>query len=159
MNELQRQWLNTIAEFPERLQTAVSRLTPYQLDTPFIDGEWSVRQIVHHCADSHMNSFIRLKLILTEENPPLKPYAEPLWALTADVTAVPIEASLTLLRGLHERWVALFASLPDEAWTRTGFHSELNQAITPADLLEMYAAHCRAHLDQIQRTLAAEPRS
>lgn len=151
----QQEQLDIIRQFPQRLATAVADLTPEQLDTPFIDDEWSVRQIVHHTADSHMNSFIRLKLILTEDNPPLKPYHEPSWALTADVTAVSIVASLTLLRGLHERWVALFASLTPPQWQRSGFHAELQQHITPTDLLTIYAEHCQAHLSQIERTLAA----
>ncbi len=151
----QRAKIEVIRAFPAALETAVSNLTDEQLDAYPIDGEWNVRQIVHHCADSHMNSIIRLKLILTEDNPPLKPYAEPLWALTADVTDVPISASLTLLRGLHQRWVVLFESLNEDQWNRSGFHSELKKKLTPNDLLDIYDAHCTGHLEQVNRTIKA----
>ena len=146
--------VEVIRAFPDKLETAVSTLTDDQLNAHPIEGEWNVRQIVHHCADSHMNSMIRLKLILTEDNPPLKPYAEPLWAKTADVTDVPISASITILKGLHQRWVVLFESLTEEQWHRTGFHSELKQQLTPNDLLDMYDRHCTNHMEQIERTLA-----
>ncbi|MEM7336616.1 MAG: DinB family protein [Chloroflexota bacterium] len=147
--------LDVIRKFPNALETAVANLTEEQLDAFPIDDEWSVRQIVHHCADSHMNSIVRLKLILTEDNPPLKPYAEALWAKTADVTDVPISASLTLLKGLHQRWVVLFGSLTADQWQRTGFHSDLKKQLTPNDLLDIYERHCTAHLEQIERTIAA----
>lgn len=153
LTEAQKADLQTLRQFPQVLETAVHLLTEEQLNTFYVEGEWNVRQIVHHMADSHMNSFIRLKLILTEQNPSLKPYAEPLWAETADVTAVPITASITLLKGLHPRWVALFESLTEEQWERTGFHSELNTSLTPRDLLASYAKHCRDHMAQLTRLL------
>jgi hypothetical protein len=151
----QQKMLETIANLPDQLEALVANLNEEQLKTPYVEDEWSIQQIVHHIADSHMNSFIRLKLILTEDNPPLKPYIEPLWAKTADVSDVPIAASLQLLRGLHQRWVVLFQSLDEEMLHRTGFHSELKQDISPLDLLQIYSGHCTAHLDQIQRTMAA----
>lgn len=154
-NVEQQKKLETIAALPENLVALVGALSEAQLKAEPPDGEWSVQQIVHHLADSHMNSFIRLKLILTEENPPLKPYIEPLWAKTADVSDVPIAASLKLLEGLHERWVKLFASLDEAELMRTGTHPELGRTLTPLDLLDIYAEHCEAHLEQIRRTLAA----
>ncbi|KAA3657865.1 MAG: metal-dependent hydrolase [Chloroflexi bacterium] len=153
LNSEQQKQLQTIAQLPQNLAKLVQGLSEDQLQTKSLDGEWSVQQIVHHLADSHMNSFIRLKLILTEDNPPLKSYQEPLWAKTADVSDVPISASLHVLNGLHQRWVKLFASLNAAELSRTGFHSELNRTLTPVDLLEIYAEHCDAHLDQIRRVL------
>jgi hypothetical protein len=153
LTETQQADLEVIRSFPAVLETAVSNLTDEQLDQVTIEGEWTVRQIVHHTADSHMNSFIRLKLILTEENPPLKPYAEPLWAQLADVSDVPISASLHILKGLHHRWTTLFESLTPEQWERTGFHSQYNKSMTPAYLLASYAQHCRDHLAQLARVI------
>ena len=156
LNAEQQKQLKTIAQLPQNLVALVQDLSEDQLKTETLPGEWSVQQIVHHLADSHMNSFIRLKLILTEDNPPLKPYQEPLWAKTADVSDVPIAASIKLLEGLHQRWVKLFASLTSEQLTRTGFHSELKRTLTPVDLLEIYAEHCEAHLNQIRRVLGID---
>jgi len=153
LNAEQQKQLQTIAHLPQNLAALVQDLSEEQLKAHTLDGEWSVQQIVHHLADSHMNSFIRLKLILTEDNPPLKPYLEPLWAKTADVVDVPIAASLQLLAGLHQRWVKLFASLNTVELSRAGTHSELNRTLTPVDLLEIYAEHCDAHLEQIRRVL------
>lgn len=151
----QQEDLEMLRRFPQVLETAVSHLSDEQLDKVGVEGEWTVRQIVHHMADSHMNSFVRLKLILTEDNPPLKPYAEPLWAQLPDVQDVPVSASLLLLKGLHQRWVTLFETLTADQWQRQGFHPELNKPQTPTDLLAGYAQHCRAHLDQLERVMAA----
>lgn len=156
LTEDQQAKIAIIREFPEVLETAVSHLTDDQLNANTITDEWNIRQIVHHMADSHINSFVRLKLILTEEHPPLKPYAEPLWAKTADVSDVPVEVSITLLKGLHHRWTVLLESLTDAQWQRTGFHSELNQTLTPLDLLDIYSKHCTDHLEQIERTLRSK---
>lgn len=144
-----------IAELPAQLEELVGGLTPQQLLARPLAGEWSVAQNVHHLADSHMNSFIRLKLILTEENPPLKPYDQDAWAERADANHPDISLSLQLLRGLHARWAQLFDSLGDAEWARTGVHPE-SGIVTPADLLRSYARHGAGHLDQIARTLAAQ---
>ncbi|MCZ2099620.1 MAG: DinB family protein [Anaerolineae bacterium] len=125
-----------------------------QLNTAYIPGEWSVRQIVHHLPDSHMNSFIRLKLMLSEDSPTLKPYDQEQWALLPDVDATPIRASLLILEGLHERWCSLFESLSEDQWARKGYHPEVG-AITVEDLIVTYSDHCDAHYEQIARTLAA----
>lgn len=155
VSEVQQEDLEVLRSFPQVLESAVADLSDRQLDAIGVEGEWTVRQIVHHLADSHMNSFVRLKLILTEERPSLKPYVEPLWAELADVRSVPIEASLLLLKGLHPRWVTLFESLTAAQWQRTGFHPELNKYLTPASLLQDYAQHCRDHLAQLERVLEA----
>lgn len=148
--------IETLRQFPDRLAELVDDLTTEQLTTPYLDGEWTVAQNVHHCADSHMNSFTRLKLILTEDNPTLRPYDQNAWAELTDTTTPAVETSLLLLKGLHARWVMLFEHLTDAQWQRTGYHPELDTTLTPADLLASYADHCRAHLDQITRTLAAQ---
>jgi hypothetical protein len=145
-----------IAELPEQLAELVAGLTPEQLLARPLAGEWSVAQNVHHLADSHMNAYIRLKLILTEENPPLKPYDQDAWAERADANHADIGVSLQLLRSLHARWVAVFDSLSEADLARTGKHPEHEVAITPVTLMRSYARHGAGHLDQIARTLAAQ---
>jgi hypothetical protein len=113
-----------------------------------------VAQNVHHLGDSHMNSFIRLKLILTEPNPLLKPYDQDAWAASAEATGADLSDSFALLRGLHARWTHLFASLTDEQWRRTGLHPDYGP-MSAIDLLRLYARHGEGHLDQIRRTMAA----
>jgi hypothetical protein len=146
--------IDVIRHYPSRLTALVSNLSEDQVNGQFIPGEWSVRQIVHHLPESHMNSFIRLKLILTEDNPPLKPYDQDAWALTPEVAGTPIDASLLILKGLHERWANLFESLTEDQWKRTGRHPEIGD-VTPDDLLVIYSDHCDNHYEQIVRTLAA----
>ena len=145
-----------IRTFPARLAALVENLSEEQLTTIYLPGEWTVQQIVHHLPDLHTNSVIRLKLILTEENPRLKPYDQEKWALLPDVTRTPISASLAILEGLHERWCNLFESLTEAQWARVGFHPEVGE-ITPDDLLMTYSDHCDIHYEQITRTLAAAP--
>jgi len=143
-----------IAALPEQLTTLVKDLSETQLTTHFLPHEWTVAQNVHHLADSHMNSFIRLKLILTEERPTLKPYNQDAWAVRADGDNMALESSLAILRGLHQRWVTLFESLQTAEWARTGLHPEVGE-VSVEDLLRTYAKHGEGHLDQITRTLAA----
>lgn len=143
-----------IARLPEQLEALVAGLSPDDLTTPFLAGEWSVAQNVHHLVDSHINCYIRCKLILTEENPPLKPYRQDDWAALPDASGAEIGVSLTLLRALHTRWVQFWEALPDAAWERAGVHPE-NGPMTLARIVQVYANHGEAHLDQIRRTLAA----
>ncbi len=147
--------IGVIQRFPAELAALVQDLSDVDLHTHYLDDEWTVAQNVHHVADSHMNSFVRLKLALTEANPIIKPYDQDAWAVTADYD-LPVAVSLALLRGLHERWCVLWESLSDAQWARTLRHPELG-AITVEDHLEVYRDHCHAHIDQIQRTLAAKP--
>lgn len=144
-----------IAALPRQLRALVGSLTRQQLTTPFLAHEWTVAQNVHHLADSHMNSYIRIKLMLAEDHPTLRPYDQDVWAMMDDATSADLSYSLGLLDGLHARWVRLFESLPEQAWARTGFHPE-NGTVTVEGLLHAYANHGRGHLDQISRTLAAE---
>jgi hypothetical protein len=148
--------IGIIRQFPAKLAQVVQGLTDEQLNTVFIPGEWSVRQIVHHLPDSHMNSVIRLKLLLTQEHPTLQPYDQEKWAVLADVELTPIRASLLILEGLHERWCNLLESLTEVERQRSGFHPEAGE-ITPDDLVVTYSDHCDAHYEQITRTLAAAP--
>src|SRR5262245_59460088 len=120
-----RELIEKIRELPARLRERVSGLTDRQLTTHFQAGEWTVAQNVHHLADSHMNSFIRIRLILTEERPTLKPYDQDLWAELADSGTTALEESLSILEGLHHRWVRLFESLGEEEWRRAGLHPEI----------------------------------
>lgn len=146
--------IDILRRFPDQAAALIDGMSEAQLTAHPLPGEWSVAQNIHHCADSHMNSFIRLKLILAEDNPTLKPYDQETWAETPDSTNADVATSLALLRGLHARWTLLFASLSDDQWTRTGYHPEYG-SITPAGLLDSYVDHCGAHLDQIERTIAA----
>ena len=148
-----QQRIQTLRAFPAQLAEYVRDLSNEQLKTAYIPNEWSVQQIVHHLVDSHTNSVIRLKLILTQERPTLQPYDQDAWAALPDVDETPISASLQILTGLHERWTILFESLTDEQRQRTGFHPE-NGEVTPDDLLVAYSDHCDAHTEQILRTLA-----
>ncbi|HJZ48828.1 MAG TPA: putative metal-dependent hydrolase [Roseiflexaceae bacterium] len=150
-----RELIEKIRVLPAQLRARVSGLTDEQLTTHFVAGEWTVAQNVHHLADSHMNSFIRTRLILTEERPALKPYDQDRWAELADSGTTALEESLSILEGLHRRWVRLFESLDEAAWRRAGTHPEIGE-ITLDDILRIYAAHGEGHIDQIDRTLAAE---
>lgn len=141
-----------IGALPDQLETLVNGLSEAQLHTHFRANEWTVAQNVHHLADSHMNSFIRMKLTATEEYPTLKPYDQDVWAATADYAA-PISDSLLIIRGLHARWVRLLESITD--WQRNAFHPE-NGDMTLETMLRYYADHGAGHLDQITRTLAGE---
>jgi len=147
--------IEKIRILPAQIEQLVADLTPEQLTTHFLPSEWSVAQNVHHLADSHMNSYLRCKLIATEDHPTLKPYNQERWAELPDAQEADVSPSLALLKSLHTRWTTFWENLPDDAWTRTGFHPETG-TVTLADQLRLYAAHGEAHIDQIKRTLAAQ---
>jgi len=156
LEEQKPRYLNDIEQAPERLHAAVKGLTEAQLNTPYRDGGWTVRQVVHHVPDSHMNAFIRFKLALTEEEPTIKPYAEDRWARLGDVPATPVETSLCLLDCLHQRWLRLMRSLTDEEWKRTYRHPDLG-VMTLEKTLAMYAWHGRhheAHITELRKRMA-----
>lgn len=148
--ELLSQWIDEIAAFPAQLKAEVNHLDEGQLDSPYRPEGWTIRQVVHHCADSHMNSFIRFKLALTEEQPTIKPYREERWAELAD-GKMPIDASLMLLEGLHARWGALLKSLSAEEMSRTYVHPEQGQAIPLDVTIGLYAWHGKHHLAHIRK--------
>jgi uncharacterized damage-inducible protein DinB len=137
-----------IAETPSRLRDAVRGLEEAQLATPYREGGWTVRQVVHHVPDSHMNAYTRFKLAVTEECPTIKPYDEAQWAELADGRGAPIETSLTLLDALHERWVLFLRSVAPAAWARPFRHPERGD-MTVDELLALYAWHGRHHVAHI----------
>lgn len=144
-----------IAALPPQLEALVRPLSSEALLARPIAGEWSVAQIVHHLADSHMVCYIRIKLLLTEEHPAFVTYSQPAFGQTPDATHAGVQDSLALLQGLHARWVRLLKSLPEEAWARTGYNPQSGSVRSLDDILRTYADHGEAHLDQIRRTLAA----
>jgi uncharacterized damage-inducible protein DinB len=145
--EQKNQCLGEIEQTPARLRAAVRGLSDAQLDTPYRDGGWTVRQVIHHVPDSHMNSYIRFKLALTEDDPTIKPYFEDRWADLPDSKA-PIENSLVLLESLHQRWTPLLRALSDKDWSRTFIHPERGP-MTLEKNLALYAWHGRHHAAHI----------
>jgi hypothetical protein len=144
-----RTLLAQIAEAPARMRDAVSGLGDAQLDTPYRDGGWTARQVVHHVPDSHLNAYCRLKITLTEENTPtIRPYDEATWAKLPDMFSTPTEVSLTLLDSLHARWVGLWQAMKDEDFART-FHHPDHGVRTLDWLLALYAWHGRHHVAHI----------
>src|SRR5687768_2110854 len=143
-----RELIDAIAAAPARLRDAVRGLDEAQLDTPYRDGGWTVRQVVHHVPESHMNAFIRFKLGLTEDNPTIKPYNEAAWARLDDIERVPVETSLALLDALHERWVTLLEVMKAEDFARPVQHPEYGP-MTLDKLLQMYAWHGRHHVAHV----------
>ncbi|EYB67999.1 metal-dependent hydrolase [Deinococcus phoenicis] len=139
-----------IGALPTELRAAVAGQSEAVLDTPYRDGGWTVRQVVHHLADSHLNAVVRLKLALTEENPAVKPYDEGRWAELPDIR-LPLEPSLSLLDGLHARWAALLATLTPGQWAREWTHPAQGQTFTVDTLAAMYAWHGRHHVAHIRR--------
>ncbi len=140
------QRIEAIAALPAQLQAAIFGWSEEQLNTPYRPDGWTVRQLIHHIADSHMNAYIRFKLILTEEKPPLKPYSQDGWANLAD-SQLPVGVSLQLLEALHQRWVAVLKSI--ENWTPAGFHPEHGRELSLDFLLALYSWHGRHHLAHI----------
>jgi len=143
-----RQWIDEIAAAPARLRAAIAGLNERQLDTPYRDGGWTVRQVIHHVPDSHMNSYVRFKLALTESEPTIKPYDEAAWARLADSADTPVEVSLAMLDALHERWVRLMSSLDEQGWMRPFRHPEIGP-VTLEQNLALYAWHGKHHTAHI----------
>jgi hypothetical protein len=145
--------IRQIAEAPAALRAAVSDLSDRQLDTPYRPDGWTVRQVVHHVPDSHLNAYVRFKLALTEENPTIKPYDEAAWANVADTVRTPTAVSLDLLESLHHRWVVLLESMKANDFARPLFHPDRG-AITLDWMLQLYAWHGRhhaAHVTELRR--------
>ncbi len=141
--------LGDIQFLPNALEAAILNLDEEQLQTPYRAGGWTVNQLVHHVADSHMNAYIRFKLALTEQTPTIKPYEEKLWAELNDVAVIPINVSITLLFALHQRWYSAIKDLDDKAWERTVFHPESQKELSLWYLLQSYAWHGRHHVAQV----------
>jgi hypothetical protein len=147
--ELREQRIADIAAAPGALRAAVAGLVPQQLDTPYRERGWTVRQVVHHLPDSHLNAYTRMKLALTEEEPVIKPYEEARWAELPDVWATPVETSLTLLECLHRRWVLLLRELDPGAFARRFRHPEMGRSIGLDEAVALYAWHGRHHVAHI----------
>jgi uncharacterized damage-inducible protein DinB len=145
-----RAWIEDIKSIPKKLHEAVSGLNEEQLNTPYREGGWTVVQVVHHLADANMNGFIRTKLTLTEEHPTVKPFEENSWAETTEACAFPIESSLKLLEGLHERWGALLESLETKDFKRTLYHPAMDETLDLYTCVSMFAWHNKHHVAQIK---------
>jgi len=143
------QWLIDIQFLPQHLENAVLNLDEQQLNNPYRPEGWTLRQVVHHVADSHTNAYIRFKLGLTEDNPVIKPYDENAWAKMNDTVVVPINVSLTLLHALHTRWMEVLKAIQPEEWERTVVHPEHGRQMTLWYLLGNYAWHGRHHTAHI----------
>lgn len=146
--EERRQWIEIMSEAPTHLSAAVAGLTAEQLDTPHRLGGWTLRQTVHHMADSHMNSFVRCKLALSEDEPLVPPFSGAIWAELPDAKSASVDASLAIFNGLQERWVVQLRSLRHGDWERNFLHPQMGM-MTIESLLELYQWHCRHHVAQI----------
>lgn len=150
------QWIDDIAAFPNKVKTLINGLSDDQLSWVYRPGGWNIRQVVHHCADSHMNSFIRFKLSLTEDQPTIKPYDEAAWATMPDTTVTDPLISLQLLEALHARWVVLLRHLEAHELERTFIHPEHGRQFTVAVNIGIYAWHCNHHRAHIEQALKYE---
>lgn len=151
MNEQELQdCLARIETLPARLQNALHALSPEHWDTPYRLGGWTVRQVVHHLADSHANAYMRFKLALTEDQPIIKPYLEEQWAELADSKILSPQVSVQWLEALHVRWVTLMRQMKPSDWKRSIFHPERNRLISLWEMVTLYAWHGDHHLAHIQ---------
>jgi uncharacterized damage-inducible protein DinB len=141
-------WISQIAAAPSLLRAALGGLSDEKLSTPYRPGGWTLRQLAHHMPDSHMNSYVRFRLALTEDEPTIKPYQEDRWAELDDARTAPVEVSLALLDSLHARWVLLLGSLADADWQRTFRHPERGP-MTLERNLALYAWHGRHHIAHV----------
>lgn len=154
--EMINAWIAELKSFPDRLTTLVKDLDEESLHYTYRPEGWSIRQLVHHLADSHMNSIIRFKLALTEDNPTIKPYLESEWALMHDVHSVPIDASLNILSGVHARLSAMLSDLGVLEFAKTYTHPEHGKTINIAHTIGMYAWHGNHHLEHIRLALESK---
>jgi hypothetical protein len=143
--------IKIIASFPSKLKKEVDKLKEDMLEYRHRLGGWTIRQLIHHCADSHINAYIRTKLAYTEKNPTVKPYDESAWANTDDAGEAPVEWSVQLLDGLHKRWVVLLSELNKDDLQRTYYHPAYKTKVTLTHLICLYAWHCEHHLAHVQQ--------
>jgi hypothetical protein len=143
--------LNDIKMLPAMLEVSLNNLDESQLQTPYRPGGWTVHQLIHHIADSHMNAYIRFKLGLTESNPTIKPYDEASWAELADTVVLPVNISMTLLHALHQRWYHLMLPMTDSEWQRTIYHPEQKRTFTLWEMLKVYSWHGLHHTAHITK--------
>ena len=159
-HKTRHEWITSIAVLPRQLQEIVRGMSEKDLESTYRPGGWTIRQLVHHIADSHVNSYCRFRLALTEDNPTVKPYDEAAWAQLADVRQEHVDVSLQLLSSLHTRWVTLLRSMDDAAFQRTFTNPESGER-TLNEATALYAWHGLHHLAHIRiaRGMAAHPRT
>ena len=145
-----QQWMQTIADFPDQIRAAVDGLDDVALSWRYRPEGWTIRQVVHHCADSHLNAYTRFKLALTEDHPGIKPYEEALWAELSD-SILPLVPSLQILEGLHKRWHHLLQQMSETDFERTFFHPEHGTVFSLSLALDNYDWHCRHHLAHVRQ--------
>ena len=149
-DDLWAEWISTLNAFPSWLDVCIENLDERQLNVPYREGGWNIKQVIHHVADSHMNAYIRVKLALTEDNPTVKPYDEAAWAELADTQVVPVNVSVTLVHALHRRLVALLQHMQPSERERTYFHPEHKRNFPLWEVVALYAWHSRHHAAHIQ---------
>ncbi len=147
------QWINDIKLFPERVKKEVEGLTKEELHWTYRTDGWSIQQLVHHCADSHINCFMRFKLAVTEEKPTIKPYMENRWANLPDTLSAPIDWSLDLLTGLHARWAFLLESFTKDDLNKSFIHPEHGAEFTVEESIGSYSWHCNHHLAHMRQAI------
>jgi DinB superfamily len=145
--------IKTIQEFPAKIKQATTGLDKTKLEYKHRPGGWTVQQLVHHCADSHLNAFIRVKLALTEEKPNVKPYIENEWVKLKDTTEAPLEWSLMIIEGMHNRWAVLLTGMSTLDLKKTYYHPEHKRLVTMEEVISTYAWHCHHHLAHIKQAL------
>lgn len=143
-----KKFIDDIEHAPKNLRAAVQGLSPQQWETPYRDGGWTIRQVVHHVPESHMNAYIRFKLALTEDEPTIKPYMEDRWAKLDDVMSTPPEVSLALMDNLHDRWVRVLRAIKPEEWKRNFHHPEMG-VVSLEKNVALYSWHSRHHVAHI----------
>lgn len=148
------QWIAEIESFPSDLRAAVEHLSDDELLKRYRPGGWTIRQVVHHCSDSHLNSIARFKLAITEEKPTIKPYNEAAWAELWDTTDAPISLALDLIDALHARWVYLLKGMRPNDYAREYFHPEHEMTYRVDQTIGNYAWHCRHHLAHVRSAIA-----
>ncbi len=147
--DLRKKWIADISEFPEKMISITENLNIEQKNTRYRPGGWTLKQVVHHCADSHINALIRFKLSLTEDAPTIRPYLEQKWAEMVDGLNDDLTPSLQMIQGTHNRWTQVLEAMKEEEWKRTFFHPEHNAEFVLDEALGLYAWHCRHHYAHI----------
>jgi hypothetical protein len=148
-------WIKTISEFPGQLEDITKKLGEKELSWKYRPNGWSIRQVVHHCADSHMNAIIRVKLTLTEENPAIRPYFEDRWSKLIDSNSSDIHPSISILKGVHKKLVDLLRNLSDEDLLKVYIHPEHNRSFELREVIANYAWHSKHHLEHVKQALRA----
>jgi len=144
-----KRWIEQLEKFSQQMRNAVTGLTESQLDTPYREGGWTIRQVVHHVPDSHLNAYLRFKLALTEDNPAIRPYLEDRWAELPDSKSAPIDNSLDLLESIHKRWAVVLRNMSPADYKRTFYHPETKVTRSLEVVLALYDWHSKHHLAHV----------